>query len=237
MSIFTRTQIACPGCGEPLDFEAVQSINADRTPALRERILDETFQRQTCPHCDTDFRLEPDFNYVEHDRRLWIAARPLSRLPWWPDEEARAAGLYELVYGSRGSAYMQGLGKTLRRRITFGWAAVREKLLADDLGLDDVALELCKAAVLRSSAGAPVGQGNELRLVAGDAQALVLGWIHASDESLGQTLRVARSLYEQVAADEEGAWAALRAEIGAGAFVDMNRLLVVPHEPLVEGAS
>jgi hypothetical protein len=227
MSQFSTTTVSCPGCGADVPFDAVHSVNIDRSPALRDRILDESFQRTACPKCSTEFRLEPDFNYVDHGSALWIAAKPLHRLPHWKEEEDLAQGLFERVYGARGSVFMQNIGKTLRRRLTFGWAAVREKLVVDDHALDDVTLELCKSAVLRNSPSAPVGLGAELRLVAvAEDQALVLGWMHSQDESVAQTVRVARSLYEQIAEDAEGAWAELREELSAGAFVDMNRMLV-----------
>jgi hypothetical protein len=228
MSRFSSTTLTCPRCGAPTAFDAVHSVNIDRSPALRASILDESFQRTTCPKCGTDFRLDPDFNYVDHGQTLWICAKPLALLTSWKQEEAAANDLYEQVYGTRGSAFMQKVGKTLRRRLTFGWAAVREKLLADDHLLDDVTLELCKSFVLRNSASAPVGLGSELRLIDLDGDVLVLGWMRSQDETVNETVRVKRALYEQIAADEDGAWAPLRAELSEGSFVDMNRLLVVP---------
>jgi hypothetical protein len=226
MSQFSSTTLACPSCGALVPFDAVHSVNADRSPALRASIIDESFQRATCSSCGTDFRLDPDFNYVDHGAKLWIAVKPLARLPHWKDEEQAAEALYQQVY-SRGSPFMQTLGKTLRRRLTFGWAGVREKLLADDHALDDVTLELCKTAVLRNSASAPVGLGAELRLVDATRDALILGWMHSEDETIAQTLKVQRALYDQIAADADGEWAPLRAEMSAGSFVDMNRMLVV----------
>ena len=227
MSQFTSTTLPCPGCGAGVPFDAVFSVNADRSPALRASILDESFQRSTCPDCGTAFRLEPDFNYVDHGRALWIAAKPLHRLPHWQEEEAHALRLYERVYGAGGSPFMRNIGKTLRRRLTFGWAAVREKLLADEHAIDDAALEVCKSVVLRNSASAPVGLGAELRLLRVTDADLVLAWMRSQDESTAQTLKAARALYDQIVADEEGVWAALREELSAGPFVDLNRLLVV----------
>jgi hypothetical protein len=62
----------------------------------------------------------------------------------------------------------------------------------------------------------------------GLAPRLVFGWILASDETIGDTMRVKRALYDQIAADEDGAWADLRADISAGYFVDLNRLTIAP---------
>src|SRR5438105_13366875 len=126
MSQFSSTTLACPSCGVLVPFDAVHSVNADRSPGLRAAIIDESFQRATCSNCATDFRLDPDFNYVDHGAKLWIAVKPLARLTHWKEEEEAAAALYRQVYGPRGSPFMQNLGQTLRRRLVFGWAAVRE---------------------------------------------------------------------------------------------------------------
>jgi hypothetical protein len=84
--------------------------------------------------------------------------------------------------------------------------------------------------VLRNSASAPVGLGAELRLVDATRDALILGWMHSEDETIAQTLKVRRALYDEIAADADGEWAPLRTEMSAGSFVDMNRMLVVTAE-------
>jgi hypothetical protein len=226
MSQFARTKVVCPGCGQPVAFEAVNSVNADRAPALRAQIVAGTFQRMRCAACAAEFRLEPAFNYVEHGRSLWIVVRPAARAAAWAEEEVEAARLFEQVYGAGGSPYLRQLGATLRRRIVFGWAALREKLVADDHGLDDLTLELCKAAVLGVCAAAPLGLGAELRLVAVEGDLLQLAWQRSEDEEAGETLHIRRAAYDEIAADADGDWAALRGQIGAGAFVDLNRLLL-----------
>lgn len=227
MSHFTSNTMACPACSAAVAFELVHSVNADRMPSLRKSIVDETFQRLTCPKCGSAFRVEPDFNFVEHGRKLWIAALPVSRLAQWQEEERAAAAVFEWVYGERGSPFMQRLGHSLTKRVTFGWAALREKLIAVDVGLDDTTLELCKCAVVRNSESAPIGFGTELRLVGADDAHLWMAWLRSVDESLGEAIKVKRGLYDEIAADEGDAWAPLRSRLD-GLFVDMNRLLVVP---------
>jgi len=39
-------------------------------------------------------------------------------------------------------------------------------------------------------------------------------------------MKVNRSLYDQIAADADGAWEELREEVSAGFFVDINRLMM-----------
>jgi hypothetical protein len=235
MSQFTSARAVCPSCGTAVPFELVHSVNADRAPELRRRIVDETFQRTTCPGCGNDFRVEPDLNYVEHGRRLWIAALPLERLARWNDAETEAEALFARVYGVRASPFLQALGREMKRRLTFGWAALREKLVIVDLGLDDVTVELCKMAVLRASASAPVGRDAELRLLGADLRNLGFGWLRARDETVVQRLRVRRELYDEIEAGTADAWQALRARLD-GMFVDVGRLLHPPEETMARAA-
>ena len=225
MSQFSPTTVACPQCGTAVPFDAVHSVNGERAPELREAIMAETFQRMRCPECGATFRLEPDFNYVDHANALWIAVRPLGRLLHWSEEEERALGLFERVY-AQGSPYLKGLAPTLRRRVVFGWAALREKLLVDDLGLRDLDLELLKSAVLGQTEEAPIGVGAELRLVAGSDRTLGFAWLDSEDESVGELMQVERSEYDAMAGSTDAAWVGLREELAAGSFVDVNRLLV-----------
>ncbi|MGZ5130280.1 MAG: CpXC domain-containing protein [Caldimonas sp.] len=229
MSQFSIATVVCPACAAEVTFDLVQSVNADRMPSLRAEIIARTFQSKACPTCGTTFRVQPQFNYVEHGRDLWIAALPLERLPHWQEEEAAAEARFERVYGPRSSPFIQAIGKRLVRRLAFGWAAVREKLVIADLGLDDVTVELCKSAVLRASASAPVGLGAEMRLLGADETHLGFAWLRSLDESVLQTVRASRKLYDEIAADEGGEWKPLRGQLG-GMLVDLERLLVAPAE-------
>ena len=60
--------------------------------------------------------------------------------------------------------------------------------------------------------------------IAVEGSELVMAWLRAVNEEVVEGLRVPRSLYDEIAADPTG-WQALREELSAGPFVDMNRLL------------
>jgi hypothetical protein len=115
---------------------------------------------------------------------------------------------------------------SMQLRITFGWGGLREKLIAVDHQLDDVALELVKLAIVRNSASSPLSNEIELRFVTLAEGKFVMAWIRAQTEHLVELFDVPRQLYNDIAASEEG-WQSLREELSAGAFVDMNRFLVV----------
>ena len=232
MSLFEPLHLSCPACGSRVAFDVVHSVNADRRADLRDAILAGTFQRQTCPTCALDFRCDPELHYIDVGRRQWVAALPLAKLVHWQEAERHARELFQRVYGAQASAHTRAIGEQLVPRVTFGWAGLCEKVLAADEGLDDVVIELCKAAVLRASEEAPLAAETELRLVAVDAQGLVMAWMLTEDESTGDMLRLQRSLYDEVAADADGGWATLRAELTQCMYVDLNRLMMAdPVKP------
>lgn len=225
MSLFKPITLPCPACGTDVQFQAVHSVNADARPDLRTQILADAFQQQTCPKCGKTFRLDPEFNLIDTQRGAWIAAAPLAKLTQWKEVEDHAKSIFERAFGEDAAEGAQEIGKKLRPRITFGWPALREKLVAIDNDLDDVTLELCKAFILRS-VNSPVAADTELRLLAATPTELAFGWLQPADRSAGPAMRVARTVYDQIAADKEGAWEELREEVSAGLFVDLNRLLL-----------
>jgi len=225
VSIFRKTTLACPACKAAAEFDEVHSVNADRRPDLRLAILDDTFQQQVCPSCGRQFRLDPAFNLMDIRYGQWIDAGPLSELKNWRAREEHARSLFNRAYGAEASELAQEIGAALTPRITFGWPALREKLLAAENQLDDAALELCKAVVMRNS-DSPVSAKSELRLIDVTEDELILAWMLSADESLGPTLRLSRALYEEVAADADGDWEELKEDFANALFVDLNRLMI-----------
>jgi hypothetical protein len=135
--------------------------------------------------------------------------------------------MFARAYGSAAPAIAREIGDRLKPRITFGWPALREKLVVADLGIDDVALEAVKATVLRNSTTIPGRAVAELRLVAADKKDLLLAWQRSYDGLAGAVLSVPRALHDKVAAgtDDDG-WAAFRTGFEGALFVDIKRELV-----------
>jgi hypothetical protein len=225
MSLFKTTEIACPSCGKALSFESVFSVNADRRPDLRQAILAGEFQRMECPDCGARFRLDTDFNLLDVKRGQWIVAAPVAAMADWPSHEQAARELFERAYGATAGDLAQEIGKRLKPRIVFGWPALREKVLAAEHGLDDIALEACKAAVMRGVKGLPVSGVADLRLADVDGDQLVLAWLRSYDSAEGDAVSLPRSDYDNIAAELDGAWASLRQEFDGALFVDLNRML------------
>lgn len=227
MSIFHPANLICPNCHTETEVQRNASVNADRRPDLRAAILDGSFQSVACGKCGTALRLPPHLTFLNLGRQQWIMAEPAGMLEQWPEAEADARATYAETFGADAPPAAQKLAKNLQARLVFGWPALREKLIARDLGLDDVTLELLKIAIMKEVDKPPIADQSELRLVGGDAETLNLLWVVAETEAPLAALPVPREIYDDVAGDVD-AWAALRAEFDGKLLVDLKRLTAGP---------
>jgi hypothetical protein len=228
MSVFRPIDVTCPACRKRFAFEAVYSVNADRRPALRDAILDGTFQRLTCPACSASSRLDPEFTYLNQQRGLWVAAFSATALGQWADAEQDAQATFDESFGAGAPEAARTIGNELTRRVTFGWPALREKLFLREKNLDDVSVELMKSALLRSG-GVPLDGDIELRVLDVNEATFACAWLRVATGQVFELIEAPRALYDSIVADSEP-WEDLRADLTQGEFVDLNRLLV-PSEP------
>jgi hypothetical protein len=225
MSMFSATSMTCPKCSAEVAFQAVDSVNADRRPDLRASILDGSFQRHNCESCGTEMRLAPRMVYLDIGRAQWILVRPADALTEWVELEQTAQQVFGAAYGAEAPAAARDIGCSLATRVTFGWPALQEKLLCAELALDDVTLELVKAALLRTQGRVPLSDRAELRLIGGKDDSLAFAWLDARTEEAVEFVSVPCAVYDRIAADP-APWAAVRAELAGGPFVDVHRALV-----------
>ena len=223
MSLFTSMNVQCPNCNETQNINAVGSVNADRRPDYRDAILDGSFQIITCSNCGTEFRMEPLFNYLEVAKGHWIAAMPSRQMPDFLEIEDEVNATFSISYGDSAPASARDIGKDLKPRLTFGWPAVREKILIASLDLNDVTIELLKLDLLRRLPEAPFAPGIELRVVAGDTETLSFAWLNSESEEVIQSFTASRELVDEITGNPEG-WAAIRSQLTNGPFVDMQKL-------------
>lgn len=225
MSIFNTTELACPNCATRVSFDLVHSVNVDRRPDLRQAILDRSFQREACPACGHTFRVEPEFTYLNLQRGQYIAVWPIGRVGEWKALEARSQAAFDKSFGAGAPPEARALGKKLAPRVVFGWAALNEKLIAADAGIDDRSLELAKAGALGNLDTVPVGGEQELRLVAVQDDELKLGWITTTGDELVDVIGLPRSAIAEIEASPEE-WQGLLAGLSGGMFVDLQRSLL-----------
>lgn len=223
MSLFKDMSVTCPKCGEVNRISAVESVNADRRPDLREAILDGTFQVHPCTSCAEPIRLEPQFNYLDVAAGLWIAAYPGRRMPDFLEVEDNVNEVFRTSYGSGAMDSAQAVGETLQKRLTFGWPAVREKVMLRAAGIADWEAELLKLDLMRRLPEAPLAPGVELRVMSVTDTGLAMAWVEAVSEAVLQEFIAVTDLLEEIRANPEG-WAPIRAALEDGPFVDMQKL-------------
>jgi hypothetical protein len=225
VSIFRNADVACPSCKTVVHFELVHSVNADRRPDLRQAILDRTFQRQACPACGFVFRMEPEFSYIDVKRGQYVAVWPASRLAEAADLEEKSRAAFERSFGAQAPGEARVIGKKISARVAFGWAALSEKLIAAEAGIDDRTLELAKLGAIRNLDQAPVGAENEFRLVEARPDAIMLGWIRTATDQLLDVVSLPRAALAEIEAAPDD-WAALREDVGSGLYVDYRKSLL-----------
>jgi hypothetical protein len=222
MSIFRNLEAQCPACDTPVTFELVYSVAADRRPDLRDAIIDGSFQRKACPACGVSFRADPEFSYMDIAHGQFIGVWPAAKREQWRDHAERTQKVFDEMLGPGATPEARELGEKLEARAVFGWAALVEKILARQAGIDDRTLEIAKAAVMRTLDSMPLPGLQEFRLLRMEGDDPVFGWVRTSDGTASDAVRVPRKLI----ADIDGApqtWAPLRDSVGEGLVVDFQR--------------
>lgn len=142
MSIFQTTAVVCPQCDTRVFASLVDTINVDRFPELRERVLVRDLHRVHCPRCNTVWTVQKKLLYMHSSRNTFIlVATPRSRPDYARGPEVLDKLLAQVPEPSVGA------GGRFTRTV-FGLEELREKLVAQDAGFDDRIVEVLKAYAL-----------------------------------------------------------------------------------------
>jgi hypothetical protein len=148
MSTFVPAKIACR-CGETYPVEVATGLHISLRPDLRQRILDGEFHRFRCPHCATIMQIDGLLAFTDFPRRQWFTIAPGNGLPSRTKWLALARDSFEATMVRNAPEMVVGWGREMTRRLIFGLASLREKLVILDAGLDDRVIELLKIQLLR----------------------------------------------------------------------------------------
>jgi hypothetical protein len=144
MSTFTPVQIRCEQCGREFVVEVLEGIHITRLPEVREKILSGRFQFFACPSCGTEVHVENDAVYTDFDKKHYVAVQASALLDW-RSAKAEQAKVFTDSF-DHGPSVAQELGEGFVHRLVPDMAALREKLVVWDAGLDDRAVEATKGA-------------------------------------------------------------------------------------------
>lgn len=225
MSLFVSMHVDCPECDHTNTMDAVGSVNADRRPDLREEILEDRFQIIKCTNCEAEFRLQPEFNYLDVENGMWILALPADGVPDYIENEDRTTALFDSSYGVDAPDAAKIVGTSLTCRLTFGWPAVREKLILRIAGLDDIVVEMMKMDLLRRMPRAHLDIGVELRVTFVSDENLELAWVRTDSEEALEFMAVSKEAYLSVEKARDK-WSGIEALLTDGPFVDIQKLFL-----------
>ena len=223
MSIFTTASAVCPTCGTTCTLEYPSSINADRRPDLRAAILDHSLFTLPCRGCGEILTFEPHITYLDMVRGQWILAGSVDEVENWRAAESAAVQVHRRTFGPDAPAAARALGAALTPRLVFGWPALIEKLLCQELGLDDTSLEALKLAIVRDGPLRDLDATQELRVRGRTGDSLDFAWADPVSGAVSARFSVPESAYAVVKGGDD--WAALRQRLAGPMYVDMNRVL------------
>lgn len=133
MSTQMNKDVSCPHCGAAVKTQMYPGIDAVESPELRNLVLNETLFDWKCPACS----YEAEFVYpcLYHDRdcnfMVYVA----------PNGNECALGTVDVA-----EEFPQFAG--MRKRVVTSLAGLKEKILIFEAGLDDLAVELVKLAMV-----------------------------------------------------------------------------------------
>ena len=226
MSTTETLEIACPTCGHGQNVPAMASANVQRFPAVRQQLIDGTFMRFACTACQLPFVVEREMLYTDLEGHLFIGVFPTARRGNATEFETVIESVYQETFVKEPPAALRAVLGELRRRIVFGYEELREKVMCFGAGLDDRLLEVLKVMLLRAQGSQEGASGSTTRRLSlqhvtadGALWLAILPDEGAVDEPL---LRVERTVYDQLAAEEERLSLVL-GPLYAGLYVHIER--------------
>ena len=163
MSTFVARAIRCPNCATEQEREIASSVNIMRSPHVRERILDQTFQVFECKPCGRRFIYTGEFSYVDLSRRQLFGVFPPSAESDWAVCEQRTTDAFRKTLGDDAPSIAQPFGEGLVIRCGVGFPrCARSSSLptpASTMYLSRPPSSTCCAAPTTSPSTPPIGRG------------------------------------------------------------------------------
>lgn len=188
-------------------------------PSYRDAILDGDFQSFTCAGCGTRAVHLRDFVYIDFDAKLFVGVMRPELQPAWSDVEWEADDAFRQNLGRFAPEHARAIGVGFTVRTVFGLAPLREKIVAAELNVGDIDLELVKLRLVLAGAApdATIDPACIPRLVGGNSDDLILRW---PDDRAVTVSRDALDDARDVAIDPA------RELLMTGTWVDLGRILL-----------
>lgn len=229
MSSFVHGKVACMACSYVFDADIAESLHVSTRPDLREDIIAGRFHRFSCPSCGAWTTIEKLMAYTDFDRHHWFTVVPTVELPFWTEWREFAESSFRATMIERCAPMVrEEMAPRMRKRLVFGLASLRDKLIACDHGLDDRALEVFKLALLREHGVLPDARV-ACHLTEASKDSLVFDLVQPGSPPSIEHLTIDRSDYERLAAGD--AELAVRwPELFDGIVVDWRAMFIAPAD-------
>jgi hypothetical protein len=233
MPVHVPRAVRCPTCKEEFVAKLVGTLHATRRPEVRDAVLDGSFGRVACTRCGTDVRTEPVLLYTDFPRRQYYAHLPHVGFAWRDDLEAKIREGFRINFEVSAAPMVKEWAPEFRVRVVFGPERLRDKLVCDDLGLDDRLVELGKIGLLRDAGPSSFAWDVGLYLRGQTAGGFVFQLVTSPDPGteIVREFLVGNDWYANVKAREEGLREQLP-EFFSTAIVDYRMLFAPPSIPL-----
>lgn len=216
-------------CGARLTVLVAQSINGGRHPPMREAVLKGKLHRYKCAACGNEFTLDRQFLYVDFERGQFLAVYPLKDLAQAEVCAREAAQVYDELPVSNPSFPLGHFKRKFLVRVCFGVDELREKLLVDEAGMSDLALEELKCQVLPTHQGFRDSEVVTLWLVGMDDDFLhfLPAALHPVDDRPPppRGISIERTLYDEIAAWGTEEILRRRPRLASGPHVSLLRMV------------
>lgn len=236
MSTFVPSTIVCR-CGERYTVEVADGLHISLRPDIRQQILDGTFHRFFCPVCGMTTMIDKLISFTDFPRRQWFTIAPSTGLPWRSKWLAIARESFAATMVQNAPELVAGWSQEMTRRLMFGLASLREKLVASDAGLDDRVVELLKIQLIRELRDS-FASSDYFHLVAVTGEELTFERTHP--DGLIRRFSVPRGMYDALAAAPD-LGRLIELAFPDGLLID-HRAILVPEadaaaEPSTEAAA
>ncbi len=203
----------CSQCRKPVEIEIFQSLNPERQKEINGLILRDQLQLGTCT-CGQQIRIEPDFVYMDISNRYCVMAKPSKDLNNFKKLALQAETTFKNMLA------ISNMDGGLRSRVSFGWPALKEKVLAHTHGISDVHIEMVKLAIIKQLAALPDPKIS-FRLVEITDQTLTFAsYQNESPYAEMSAYQSDRSVLQSMT-DYPEDWADVQSQIDRGAFIDL----------------
>lgn len=199
MTTVSVSTIICT-CGHSFDADVIEGIHVSRRPDLREAVLGGTFHLLECPACGRELQIDKLVAYTDFDREHWFAVAPEPAIHQYREWRDKIADSYDsTMVRCAPQIVRETWAPTMRRRLIFGLASLREKLVVFDLDLDDRVIEAMKLHMI-TEVGVPFEFGTYLHLRSFEANDLVFEY-QAVGMIEPQKIPISRAHHDRLASD------------------------------------